>query len=299
MKLKITLMQRYVEMPLNEFIIQQIRNRRAIFKKRPKRIPRKPRYPYQAERAYRRYLLEYVREYFNLVNELLIPRLPGLAAQAVSFRPDSLVVRIDSWVEDLAAIIAQISFTFKERTERKMILNIEKIAKETSDYNEDDIQAVIRSVIGVDVFKQEPWLSDQLKSFVAENTGYVIKNLPTNATAQIQGIAQRGLQQGKTAKDIGKELSKQFGITKRRAEFIARDQVSKLNGNLTQLRQQEIGVSQYRWRTVRDNRVRPEHEEREGVIFSWSAPPKDGHPGQPINCRCIAEPLLDTLLESI
>ena len=47
-----------------------------------------------------------------------------------------------------------------------------------------------------------------------------------------------------------------------------------------------------RWRTVGDSRVRTAHRAREGQIFAWDKPPSDGHPGQPINCRCYAEPII-------
>ena len=39
--------------------------------------------------------------------------------------------------------------------------------------------------------------------------------------------------------------------------------------------------------TVRD------HWQREGQAFRWDQPPDDGHPGQPIHCRCTAEPIID------
>lgn len=51
---------------------------------------------------------------------------------------------------------------------------------------------------------------------------------------------------------------------------------------------------QYIWRTVKDDRVRPEHAAREGQIFSWTDPPDDGHPGEAFGCRCWAEPVEQT-----
>lgn len=46
----------------------------------------------------------------------------------------------------------------------------------------------------------------------------------------------------------------------------------------------------YIWRTVGDDKVRPEHAANDGRIFSWDNPSDTGHPGESINCRCIAEP---------
>ena len=41
------------------------------------------------------------------------------------------------------------------------------------------------------------------------------------------------------------------------------------------------------------NAVHGNHWEREGQEFRWDQPPEDGHPGQPIECRCSAEPIID------
>lgn len=49
-------------------------------------------------------------------------------------------------------------------------------------------------------------------------------------------------------------------------------------------------------RTARDNRVREEHEALEGESFAWSDPPSEGHPGEPVNCRCYADPDFSELL---
>lgn len=95
--------------------------------------------------------------------------------------------------------------------------------------------------------------------------------------------------------------------TKSRAKVIARDQAQKLNANFSQVRQEEAGIDGYIWRTAKDNRVvgapgglypKPtrlhgDHFRREGKEFKWADPPPDGHPGEPIMCRCVAEPIID------
>lgn len=77
------------------------------------------------------------------------------------------------------------------------------------------------------------------------------------------------------------------------AELIARDQLQKLHGKIEEGRQRAAGVERYKWRTQKDDRVRPEHRAREGVTFEWSQPPPDGHPGEPIMCRCYAEAVIE------
>ena len=65
-----------------------------------------------------------------------------------------------------------------------------------------------------------------------------------------------------------------------------------LNGQLTKERQTDLGVEQYIWRTVGDERVREEHEILDGEVFSWDNPPEPGQPGDDYQCRCTAEPIL-------
>lgn len=97
------------------------------------------------------------------------------------------------------------------------------------------------------------------------------------------------------------------GITDNRAKLIARDQTAKLTSTLNQSRQESNGIAEYIWRGVRDQRevgnpggkypkgsaLHGNHWEREGKTFKWSEPPSDGHAGQPINCRCWSEPVLN------
>ncbi|MFO0109700.1 MAG: phage minor head protein, partial [Alphaproteobacteria bacterium] len=66
---------------------------------------------------------------------------------------------------------------------------------------------------------------------------------------------------------------------------------------LDESRQREAGVCQYIWGTVGDERVRDSHEANEGEVFSWNDPPDTGHPGEAENCRCSADPVVDSLHE--
>lgn len=82
-------------------------------------------------------------------------------------------------------------------------------------------------------------------------------------------------------------------ITSRRGDLIAQDQTQKGVGAQQQIRASRAGAGSYQWRTQGDDRVRPEHAAREGQTFRWSDPPSDGHPGEPVNCRCWAVPVID------
>ncbi|MHC0054840.1 RNase A-like domain-containing protein [Actibacterium sp. D379-3] len=62
-------------------------------------------------------------------------------------------------------------------------------------------------------------------------------------------------------------------------------------GLINELRQQDLGIERYIWRSQDDAKVRASHAEYDDRVFRWDTPPEGGHPGQAHNCRCYAEPV--------
>ena len=94
----------------------------------------------------------------------------------------------------------------------------------------------------------------------------------------------------KYLKDMLRLEFKSSGYNLRR---ITRDQTNKTIGKLTELRQRELGVQEYQWLTSQDERVRTSHVANSGRMFSWADPPPEtGHPGEDIQCRCVAIPIV-------
>ena len=62
-------------------------------------------------------------------------------------------------------------------------------------------------------------------------------------------------------------------------------------GLINQLRQEDLGIEQYIWRSQDDAKVRDSHAAYDDRVFRWDNPPKGGHPGEAHNCRCFAEPI--------
>jgi SPP1 gp7 family putative phage head morphogenesis protein len=140
-----------------------------------------------------------------------------------------------------------------------------------------------KGIASIPPLSSEAWLASEREAFVATQRKLITK-ISAEQFDRVEQAVLSGLRDGKLAPDIAKQLEKQVGIPKRKAQLIARDQTSKLVGNLNQYRQKSLGISQYVWSTAGDNRVRPEHEALEGQVFSWDDPPDTGHPGEAINC---------------
>lgn len=117
----------------------------------------------------------------------------------------------------------------------------------------------------------------------------LIKNLTEDMTYRINREVLGSIFEGRSNADVAKALQEIEGIGRNRARLIARDQASKHNAAMNQLRQQQAGVTHYRWATILDGRERETHRDNDGRVFKWDDPPTvTGHPGDEINCRCRA-----------
>lgn len=169
-----------------------------------------------------------------------------------------------------------------------------------------ELKAQVRQVVAIDLHAPDTGVPQHVRNFVATQITQ-IKGLTARALADTHTVVLEGLRQGLRAEEIAKQLREQVGLSKTRATIIANDQVGKLHGELTRLRQTSLGIKRYRWATSRDELVRPGHRALEGTTQSWDEPPvvnartgKRAHPGMDTHfypCRCSAIPIIDDLLE--
>lgn len=173
-----------------------------------------------------------------------------------------------------------------------------QFGQQTSDFQRGQLNRAVRAVLGVDLGVLEPGLTPRLESWTAANVS-LIRSIPKQYASEIENRVMAGVREGERWEQMAAGLEERYGVTERRAQLIARDQVGKLYGQLNEERQSALGVTGYVWRTSQDARVRDEHEEREGESYQWDAPPEDGHPGEPVNCRCYAEPDFSGVVEGL
>ncbi len=89
-------------------------------------------------------------------------------------------------------------------------------------------------------------------------------------------------------------LPVEFGTLEGRTKVIAQHQLSSLHAEVQRTRAASVGARKFRWHTQRDKDVRPAHRALEGTIHEYEDGAGDeGLPGQPINCRCWAETIID------
>jgi SPP1 gp7 family putative phage head morphogenesis protein len=274
----------------------------------------------------RRYLevlnKEVVSKLIMLVNRDILPAVKQLKFQTDQFRPRPQPVRLDDIGDDIRDLISSLTISLGTETTTEQAA-LEILSTDLSTANREQWDKIIRSTIGVTPFQTEPGLATQKSLFVSQNVGLITK-MKADAVLDIQGVIERGLQQGLRVEEITKQIREKTNATANKAKLIARDQVAKANAQLTKDRQEGVGVQRYIWRTSRDERVRgkasgkypdaiPKHSVMEGKTCLWSDPTvwidqngkrrkrstikgPDEHPGVPINCRCTAEPVLEDIL---
>ena len=283
-------------MPLSAQEILRIKRAQQNRKRKVRKLPKPPRmaFPKGLQRDYSRQLVALVKVIYEVYEELLIPHLESIVAEANLLRPD----RADDWNDSLDRQFEQV----KNRLTEEFVI-AESVAmgigQEISDWNDREWRKVLKAVFKAEIFQREAWLAQEMNTFVKENVS-LITSIKDDSVREIEGIIRRGVQSGKRHEQLAVQIRERYATDRRRAQVIARDQVSKFNGNLTMLRQQNMGVRKYIWHTSGDRRVRPTHEANEGQVFSWDYPPATGHPGEEVQCRCTAEAVFeDTMAQQI
>ena len=276
-------------------ISQQIHRRRAQMasmggspRLRRRVAPQQP--PKAIERAYLRYLLDFLREARNITRAMLIPQLSALAVRTDAQRQDDRPKRAKSIVDNLRRASAGNEVRLGEQ--------IREFGRRTTEYQRSQLQRQIRTAVGVEVPLRDAGIGEKLRDWTTENVS-LIKSLPSETFDRIERIVLSGVNDGRRWEEIADDIEERFKVSESRAALIARDQVGKLYGAVNKARQTELGLTHYFWRTERDERVRPAHLDRDGNKYAWKDPPADGHPGQPINCRCTAEPDFSDLLDDL
>jgi SPP1 gp7 family putative phage head morphogenesis protein len=165
--------------------------------------------------------------------------------------------------------------------------------------------ASVRQAVGVDItgaLHDGGRVQAEMAKAARENVE-LITSIPAQHLERVRVAVEKAFADGTRWESMAKELREIGDITDRRARIIARDQTAKMNSAFNQARQTEVGITRYRWSGALDARERASHRALEGTVHRWDSPPMvDGqaaHPGFPIMCRCVAQPVIDVLSLSV
>lgn len=160
----------------------------------------------------------------------------------------------------------------------------------------------VKATLGIDLlddYYEGEFYEELLKKWIEDNVA-LIKTIPQDTLGEMREVILDGYRNGRLTKDIAKEIQHIYGVEKRHAQFIARDQTAKLNAQISRKQQEDAGVKEYVWSTSGDSRVRDSHRALNNKRFRWNDPPvvdiKTGrrcHPGEDYQCRCVPLAVFD------
>jgi uncharacterized protein with gpF-like domain len=237
-----------------------------------------------AEEAwYRRQLIRLIDEMCRVTQaELLATYKTHRAALGLDTPPPSslnqlLKKQAKQWTKKFEAIAAPTSKSFADKATR---------------HSQQGLHAELKKA-GFAVKPQfTKSMEKGLKGIVKENVD-LIKSIPKQHFAEVREQVLESVLKGRDLKGLTEKLIERHGVTKSRAQFIARDQNNKATALMNRIQQLDLGLKQARWQhTSASVTPRQEHIDFDGMVYNvdegmWSEDVGDFvWPGSEPNCGC-------------
>lgn len=235
-------------------------------------------YSSSSESELRNIYLSVVREWWDFCRDVLVDAYvppPFLVADSDGMQLQWLIDQRDAWIN--SRIVYQTD-------------GLRRWVTRLGVWHGGRLIRSVRSATGVSVegFVRMDELRGPLEYRISQNVA-LIRGLSDDTRKRVERVVFESFALRRTKREFLRELAATMGVSQKAARLTARDQSEKIQSFLNEFRQQQLGFSEYIWVTRRDDRVRKMHRERDGKRFRWDSPPVDGHPGHPVNCRCLAE----------
>jgi hypothetical protein len=165
--------------------------------------------------------------------------------------------------------------------------------------SEDGLKKILRDGGMTVRFEMTAPMRNILNATVAENTG-LIKSIGSQYHSEVQGMVMRSVAAGRDVGMLTRDLRERYGITRRRAAFIALDQNNKSTSAFVRVRQVGLGLQAIWLHSHAGKKPRPTHLGNTGKPYDpalgWFDPdPKVRRriwPGELPRCRCVSRSLV-------
>lgn len=150
-------------------------------------------------------------------------------------------------------------------------------------------------------FRNSRRVNMMLQATVAENVN-LIRSIPQQYLTNVTSIVMQSVRSGRDMGYIAQQVQREYGVSKRRAITIARDQTNKATEAVSQARAADIGITHGFWMHRSGGKVpRPTHEAFNGQRFKLTEGLYDSQaervrgggyrgrfvkPAELINCHC-------------
>lgn len=211
-----------------------------------------------------------------------------------------LVAQDASPAATMRAILRALSRRWQRRFNHAADDLADYFATASSKRSDVALQSILRES-GVSVrFRTTRAINDVLQATVNENVS-LIRSIAQQHLAQVEQMVMRSVQSGRDLQQLQNDLQRTFGVTKRRAALIARDQNNKATSVIQRTRQAELGITEAVWvHSGAGREPRPSHIKagkdrvRYDIREGWFDPHEGRNifPGELINCRCVSRPVI-------
>ena len=199
--------------------------------------------------------------------------------------------------QEMERLRAQWEQHFDDLGERLANMFAKKVMGYT-DYNAKTAFQVLGLTVGMTMTAA---MQQAYQGVIGEQVG-LIRSIARQHLDNVQRLVMESVSRGRDLYYLSKELRERYGITKRRAALIARDQNNKATATLQAARQLEMGITHGIWKhSGAGKEPRPSHVQandkkfdlRKGMYLDseWTLP------GQQINCRCRWEGVLPDYMQ--
>jgi SPP1 gp7 family putative phage head morphogenesis protein len=276
-----------------------------------------PRFPHAVEREY----LRVVQDYMSKSDAVIRKHMPALKAALERTQPIQTDAAGES-PEDLKSPDEVLDLVQQELGNRLQSYDMRKRLERTANMNRKltvaEWKRVCQRTLGIDIFEDYyngDFFKSKINEWVTENVD-LITTQSKDTLDRMREIVKESRAAGRRVESIAKDINAAYGMGKRHAMLIARDQTAKLNASIAEKQQADAGVRMYVWDTSGDQRVRESHRKMQGLYCKYddvtvcSTTGKEGswkkktpdmpnikgvfvHPGKDYQCRCIAMPVFN------
>lgn len=293
-------------------------------KKATKKVTSSRAYPHGVEQKYYRELRGFFKPLTDYVNKYISENLEALlrgdskemhldSIPGESFR--AMIYNLEKWLSVYMPDISKLP-NKKYQSDNIIFTALGETADEAMAFGEKEFSKMLEKGIHVNLPTSADWWEDMKKSWAEDNYTLITSNAK-NYVSKINTLTEQaivnGLSPGKLKEQIMKATE---GLSEKHCKLLARDQMGKLNGQITQAQMEEVGLDLYVWSTAYDDRVRDSHAVMEGLLCRWDDAsvcsydngktwverPSDAvqlHPGQDIQCRCVGLAFYPELVSEI
>lgn len=204
---------------------------------------------------------------------------------------------------------------------------VDRILAFVLQFKEEEVAEYMKSLTGRPFYGTTEWWETTKRSWFDILNRSMTKNIE-DYMSSVRETVYNAVRESKTLEQVIVDIMKvNTALDEKKAAFLARDMMGKLNGEIERQLQMSVGIDGYMWQTMNDERVRgkpggvyesaiPSHWAMESKVCKWSDVsvvsldygrtwvPRSAnmpykHPGEDWLCRCSGAPFSLSLLREI